>query len=94
MTTTNSVDHEGQISTRVREIIARMSPVKPQQVEPEDRLIEDLGYDSLAIIELALELERELELGRIEEEQAMDIVCVHQVEELVARALGASESAA
>lgn len=72
----------------VREIIARMSPLGPCEPKPEDRIIEDLGYDSLATIELAVELENRLGLGEIQEEDAMEVVTVAEVEQLVLRVIG------
>ncbi len=80
--------HTDTISLQVRDIIRRMSPAGAPEPQPDARLVEDLGYDSLAIIELALELERELGLPRLQEEQAMDIETVGQVEALVVAALG------
>lgn len=75
------------IKEQVRDIIERMSPLAPRAAAPEDRLVEDLGYDSLAVIELALELEVTLGLRRIEEDEAMDVVTVGQVQDLVLEAL-------
>jgi acyl carrier protein len=75
------------IALQVREIIGRMAPDGAPDPAPDARLVEDLGYDSLAIIEMALELERELGLPRVAEEDAMDIETVAQVEALVVAAL-------
>jgi acyl carrier protein len=75
------------LTLQVREIIGRMAPDGAPEPAPDARLVEDLGYDSLAIIEMALELERELGLPRLQEEEAMDIETVGQVEALVIRAL-------
>jgi acyl carrier protein len=84
--------HQDDVSEQVREIIARMSPLAPCEAGPDDHLVEDLGYDSLAIIELALELEVALGLRRIEEEEAMDVVTVRQVQNLVLQALSTTEA--
>jgi acyl carrier protein len=81
MTQTNA------LTGHVREIIGRLAPAGAPEPVADARLVEDLGYDSLAVIELALELERELGLPRLQEEEAMDIVTVGQVEALVAGAL-------
>jgi len=50
------------IGQRVKEIIAKNLSVKPEKVKPEAQFINDLGADSLAIVELVLALEEEFEL--------------------------------
>jgi len=50
------------IGQRVKEIIAKNLSVKPEKVKPEAQFINDLGADSLAIVELVLSLEEEFEL--------------------------------
>ena len=44
---------------RVREIIAKELEVDPKQISPEAKFIEDLGADSLDIVELVMALEEE-----------------------------------
>ena len=44
---------------RVKEIIAKELEVESKQLTPEARFIEDLGADSLDIVELVMELEEE-----------------------------------
>jgi acyl carrier protein len=44
---------------RVKEIIAQELEVESKQLTPEARFIEDLGADSLDIVELVMELEEE-----------------------------------
>jgi acyl carrier protein len=47
---------------RVKEIIAKELEVDPKQLAPEARFIEDLGADSLDIVELVMALEEEFGL--------------------------------
>lgn len=47
---------------RVKEIIAKELEVEQKQLSPEARFIEDLGADSLDIVELVMELEEEFGL--------------------------------
>lgn len=47
------------IEERVREIIVEQLGVKPEQVTPEARFIEDLGADSLDVVELIMAFEEE-----------------------------------
>ena len=67
----------------VRRIVARLSPTGAATAEPEHRLIEDLGYDSLALIELAIALEDEFRLTPLSDYESLDIVRVGEVEELI-----------
>jgi acyl carrier protein len=81
-------------SDQVREIIGRLSAVGPDMLSADACLIEDLGYDSLAIFELVRELERELDLPPLSAEEAMNIVTVGHVEALVAAARSTANAAA
>jgi acyl carrier protein len=47
---------------RVKEIIAKELEVDPKQLSPEAKFIEDLGADSLDIVELVMALEEEFGL--------------------------------
>ncbi len=47
------------IEVRVRKIIAEQLDVKPEQITPEAKFIEDLGADSLDTVELVMALEEE-----------------------------------
>ncbi len=47
-----------EIEAKVREITARILKVPPSAVKLESRYIEDLGADSLSIVELVYEIER------------------------------------
>lgn len=47
----------GGIEDKVRQIIVEQLDVRPEQVVPEARLVEDLGVDSLDTVELVMALE-------------------------------------
>ena len=64
MTEKNTKD----IEARVRSIIAKNLDVEPNDIKPESSFINDLGADSLAIVELVLALEEEFELDIPDEE--------------------------
>lgn len=72
-----------ELQRAIRGVIARLSPSRPAAVEPGQRLIDDLAYDSLALIELALALEDEFRLTPLSDYDSLDIVSVGEVEELV-----------
>lgn len=50
---------EKSIEQRVKDIIVEQLGVKPEQVTPEAKFIEDLGADSLDTVELVMALEEE-----------------------------------
>ncbi|WP_051970753.1 ATP-grasp domain-containing protein [Kitasatospora azatica] len=73
------------LQVRVREIIAQMSPSGATVAASSDRLVEDLGYDSLTLLDLAIALEDELVPAAIDEEAGADLLTVGDVEELMVR---------
>ena len=62
---------------RVKEIIAKELEVEAQQLTPEAKFIEDLGADSLDIVELVMALEEEFGT-EIPDEDAEKITTVQQ----------------
>ena len=56
------------IDQRVKEIIVEQLGVKPDQVTPEAKFIEDLGADSLDTVELVMALEEEFGIEVPDEE--------------------------
>lgn len=79
------MNNEQHLRTRVSEIIGQMSPLGSRQASSEDRISDDLGYDSLAIVELALVVESEFNIKQISEDEAIDIVTVRDVQDLVVK---------
>ncbi|MFE0023708.1 acyl carrier protein [Amycolatopsis sp. NPDC059021] len=77
---------DSKVSAQVREIITEMSPLDDHTVSSADRLMEDLGLDSMTLVELSLVLESEFELGPIDDD-APTLVTVGDVEELIGRAV-------
>jgi acyl carrier protein len=75
---------------RVREIVVELAPDPPAAVTTCSRLAADLGYDSLALLELAAALEDELELPTVSADDATGVETLGDVEELVVRELGRS----
>ncbi|MDD5307296.1 MAG: acyl carrier protein [Deltaproteobacteria bacterium] len=50
------------IESKVREIVCQQLDVDPEQVKMETSFVEDLGADSLAVVELVLALEESFEI--------------------------------
>lgn len=53
----------------VRSLVASMAPSRPTTVTDDQRLVEDLGYDSLRLMELTVVLERAFSLPPFRPEQ-------------------------
>ena len=80
------------IDQRVKDIVVEQLGVKPEQVTPQAKFIEDLGADSLDTVELVMALEEEFET-EIPDEQAEKITTVQQAIDYI-KANAAKESAA
>lgn len=78
---------ENPVAERVRQIVAAMAPNSAADPADERRLIEDLGYDSLRLMELTVVLERGFDLPRYRPEQLMGVLRVGQVVDLVTASL-------
>jgi acyl carrier protein len=63
------------VEERVKEIICEQLGVEEDEVNPNAKLIEDLGADSLDTVELVMAFEEEFEL-EIPDEEAEKIVTV------------------
>jgi acyl carrier protein len=72
------------IGARVRDVVSSMVPGGPREVRSPDRLADDLGFDSLALLELALALEVEFDLQAIPEDHAVSLVTVRDLETVIA----------
>ena len=66
------------IDQRVKDIIVEQLGVKPDQVTPEAKFIEDLGADSLDTVELVMALEEEFGV-EVPDEQAEKLQSVGDV---------------
>ncbi len=79
---TELVDQETR--ARVRSIIIELAP-NPDGARQDTttRLVEDLEYHSLALLELGFTLEDEFNLPPIDQEQVQHITTVEEVEDLV-----------
>ncbi|MBN8616393.1 MAG: acyl carrier protein [Deltaproteobacteria bacterium] len=52
-----------EIADKVKEIISQQLDVDVAQIKPESAFIEDLGADSLAIVELVLAFEEQFDIN-------------------------------
>ena len=79
----------GEVETKVREIISEQLGVAADEVTPEASFIEDLGADSLDIVELVMALEEEYRM-EISDEDAEKIRTVKDVVTYIEGAQGLS----
>ncbi|MDI6601422.1 MAG: acyl carrier protein [Thermoanaerobacteraceae bacterium] len=70
------------IFEKVKEIVAEQLGVEPEEVALESSFIDDLGADSLDIVELIMALEEEFDL-EIPDEDAEKISTVNDVVEYI-----------
>ncbi|WP_431962716.1 acyl carrier protein [Nocardia sp. bgisy134] len=75
------------LAARARRLVHTMAPQPPADLADEHRLVEDLGFDSLRLMELTVALERAFELPR---QRPEDLVGVRRVGEVIALVVGAS----
>lgn len=66
----------------VRELIIEMSPLGVATVTPETTLVEELGFDSLGLVELLVVLEDRLDLPPLEEQALFGIERVGDLERI------------
>ena len=72
------MSEEKSIEDRIREIVVEQLGVKPEQITPEAKFIEDIGADSLDTVELVMALEEEFG-NEIPDEDAEKLVSVGDV---------------
>ena len=78
---------EQAIETQVRAIVRELAPYPVESVEPGAHLEDDLRYDSLALVELSVKLERTFGLPPLSESDAMEIERVSDIEALIKRTI-------
>lgn len=83
------------LAPAVRTIVALMAPLPPASAEhlnPESRLIADLGFHSLALLELGAAMEEVFATGSLSARLAGQVERVGDVEELLSRAVAQKEA--
>ena len=76
-----------EIAERVATIVASQLDVEREKVKPEASFINDLGADSLDIVELVMELEEEFQLS-IPDEDAEKIKTVGEATDYIVKNRG------
>jgi acyl carrier protein len=76
---------EKELRELVRAIIIELAPAAPEDPGPDADLVDDLGYHSLALLELAFSLEDEFNLQEIDEATGRRIRTINDVLNHVAK---------
>ena len=71
----------GMIYETVRELLAHQLEIDPAQIGPQTDILEDLGADSLDIVELVMAIEEEYDIV-ITDERAANVRTVEQLVEM------------
>jgi len=74
---------EDDVRAAVLAVIIDMAPKQGAEMASDTKLVEDLGYHSLALMEVAFTIEDEFDLDPIDEETARTITTVGAVQDLV-----------
>lgn len=77
----------GMIYETVRELLAHQLEIDPAQIGPQTDILEDLGADSLDIVELVMAIEEEFDIV-ITDERAANVRTVDQLVEMLEGILG------
>ena len=65
-----------EIFQTMRELVAEHFAVEPAEVKMETVFEEDLGADSVDLVELVMAMEEEFDVGEIQEDEMPTIKCV------------------
>jgi acyl carrier protein len=85
---------ENNVGARVREMTLRLAPRPREHASSSTRLVEDLGYDSLALMELAAAIEAEFSLASSTHiEEAAAVETIGSIERLVLEMMQGQRSA-
>jgi acyl carrier protein len=89
--TAGETQSEQEIRALIRELILELAPTNDEPGPADPRLVADLGYHSLALLELAFTLEDQFNLEPIDQEAAQHIVTAGDVEDYVILQLGLTQ---
>lgn len=70
------------ISERIVKLLARQLELSPTEIGADTHIVNDLGADSLDVVELIISVEEEFNI-LIPEEQAKDLFTVRQIVEYI-----------
>lgn len=77
-----------QIFSRLQEMIVEQFTVAPETITYETTFEEDLGADSVDLVDLVMGLEEEFEIGEVQEDELTELKTVGDVVNFLASKLG------
>ena len=81
---------ETEIETRVRQIVSEIAPDPPKVLESTSRLAQDLMFDSVTLLELAVALETEFDLAAITAVDTESLLTVGDLAKFIAQRVAVS----
>lgn len=75
-----------QITEKIKEIIADVANLDPSEIGDEATFIEDLGLDSLSLLEIGVDVDYQFKLG-VSDERLKELRSVKDAVELVVQCL-------
>jgi acyl carrier protein len=88
----NTAIDADQVTAVIHEVVRLIAPVPSAAVTDEHRLINDLGFHSLALAELGFTLEDLFSLDTVTPEQAMSLSTVGDISVLISKAVAGGEA--
>lgn len=70
------------MTDKIRKIISNQLNISLEKVQPQSRIVEDLGADSLDIVELLMSLEDEFGIS-VSDEQAQQMLTIQDIENVI-----------
>jgi acyl carrier protein len=78
--------------SRVRTIVAGLLTIREEQVTPEASLQDDLGADSLALVEISMAIEEQFDI-HLDDEEAFALKTVQQIVDCIETKTGSAAGA-
>ncbi len=75
-----------EISTKIKRIIANVTGIDPEDIADDASFVDDLGMDSLSLLEIGVDVDYEFKLG-VPEEELGQLSTVREAVALAARRL-------
>jgi acyl carrier protein len=72
------------ITTRVKEIIGNITSISPESIGDSATFVDDLGLDSLAILEIVVDVEKAFKI-RATDEELQNVRCIEDSVALILR---------
>lgn len=67
---------------KIRKLISQQLNIPLEKIQPESKIIQDLGADSLDVVELLMSLEEEFGIT-VTDEQAQKMVTISDIEKII-----------